>query len=68
MLYNYEQNLNILLADDMGLGKTITTLTFMLGLLNNGEIHRAIIIVPVSLIDNWLREIYNWYPKAIGFM
>lgn len=68
MLNNYEHNHNILLADDMGLGKTITTLTFMLGLINSGAINRAIIIVPVSLIDNWIREIYNWYPKAINLV
>lgn len=60
MLKNYEKNKNILLADDMGLGKTITSLTFLLGLMNAKMIKRALIILPLSLIDNWIREIYNW--------
>lgn len=52
----------------MGLGKTITSLTFLLGLMNARVIKRALIILPLSLIDNWIREIYNWYPKAINIV
>jgi len=66
MLDNFENTRNVILADDMGLGKTISTLTFLLGLMNSGVVSRAIIIVPLALIDNWIREIINWCPKTLN--
>lgn len=68
MLDNFENNRNVILADDMGLGKTISTLTFLLGLMNSGVVSRAIIIVPLALIDNWIREIINWCPKTLNYL
>jgi len=68
MLENFESNRNVILADDMGLGKTITTLTFLLGLMNSGVVSRVIIIVPVALVDNWIREMLNWCPTALNYI
>lgn len=42
-----------LLADDMGLGKTMQILTFLSWLKEKGELNKALIIVPVTLINNW---------------
>jgi len=47
-----------LLADDMGLGKTIQIITHMLRLKEKGEKGPHLIVVPKSIVDNWIREIF----------
>ena len=54
----------------MGLGKTIQTIVAIRLLLSNKEIKNCLIIVPVSLMSNWIYEFkvlkyfststYNW--------
>ena len=51
-----------LLADDMGLGKTLQLLTFIIQYLEqepNGD--PVLIIAPVSLLDNWERELATFF-------
>ncbi len=51
-----------LLADDMGLGKTLQLLTFITHYLEqepDGD--PVLIIAPVSLLDNWERELANFF-------
>lgn len=45
------------MADDMGLGKTIQIITHILRLKEKGENGPHLIVVPKSLIENWVREI-----------
>lgn len=53
-------NLGGILADDMGLGKTLQVLAY----LNSLEVRgRSIIVVPKSLIYNWVREIEKFAPN-----
>ncbi|MFD2365471.1 DEAD/DEAH box helicase [Pseudoduganella sp. GCM10020061] len=54
------------LADDMGLGKTIQLLTFIAWCIENEPDGLPILIVaPVSLLDNWEREMRNFlHPKV----
>jgi SNF2 family DNA or RNA helicase len=57
------------LADDMGLGKTIQTLAFLqsqkeLGLTENP----TLLIMPTSLIYNWLKEIEKFTPNLKAFI
>mgnify|MGYP001161007936 FL=1 len=53
-----------LLADDMGLGKTIQAITALkLRFLSEG-IFRCLIIVPNSLVSNWVKEFDTWFPEA----
>ncbi|HCT30440.1 MAG TPA: helicase SNF2 [Bacteroidales bacterium] len=64
------------LADDMGLGKTIQTIALLLSLKENrtepiataGESdiqtigHTSLIVVPTSLVHNWIQEIVRFAP------
>ncbi|MBW1833418.1 MAG: DEAD/DEAH box helicase [Deltaproteobacteria bacterium] len=49
-----------LLADDMGLGKTIQVITHMLRLKEKGEKGPHLVVVPKSLVDNWIGEISSF--------
>jgi len=51
------------LADDMGLGKTIQLLAFLNTLKANKQTPAAsLLIIPASLIANWVNEISNFSP------
>ncbi|KDQ21829.1 hypothetical protein BOTBODRAFT_169022 [Botryobasidium botryosum FD-172 SS1] len=56
-----------ILADEMGLGKTLQTITLLWTLLKqnpyggaNPVVSKALIVCPVSLINNWKQEIWKW--------
>jgi DNA repair and recombination protein RAD54B len=59
-----------LLADDMGLGKTLQTIALLWTLLKQNPFHgsgavggvikKALVVCPVSLIDNWRKEFKYW--------
>jgi SNF2 family DNA or RNA helicase len=48
------------LADDMGLGKTFQIVAFLTSLFFIKLIKRALIVLPVSLIENWVAEFKKW--------
>lgn len=50
-----------LLADDMGLGKTVQILALLEYLRKNSEF-RALLVIPASLIGNWVKEIEKFTP------
>jgi len=51
------------LADDMGLGKTIQLLAFLQSLREQGNLDGpSLLVVPKSLIANWLREAERFTP------
>ncbi|KAJ6078447.1 hypothetical protein N7467_008200 [Penicillium canescens] len=56
-----------ILADDMGLGKTLQTITLLWTLLKQNPvfedvpvIKKALIVCPVTLINNWRKEFRKW--------
>lgn len=51
-------NLGGILADEMGLGKTIQTITFLL----SEKLKKSLIVVPTSLIYNWISEFNKFAP------
>lgn len=52
-----------ILADEMGLGKTLQIISLM-GYINCSNCNSHFLVVaPVSLLENWRREIEKFYPK-----
>lgn len=56
-----------ILADEMGLGKTLQTITLLWTLLKQNPIYeekpvvkKALIVCPVTLINNWQKEFRKW--------
>lgn len=45
-----------LVADEVGLGKTIEAALLLRELASRGELHRALMVVPAGLVNNWHRE------------
>lgn len=65
LMHNIKVNIGSILADDMGLGKTLQVITVLLKLKQDGVIdgyNQALIVVPTSLITNWMREIKHFAP------
>ncbi len=56
------------LADDMGLGKTIQVLSLLLLLKKQPEQKHTILVVPTSLIGNWLAEAEKFAPTLQLFV
>lgn len=56
--------MNGILADEMGLGKTIQTIAFISYLLETKNVPGPfLIVVPLSVLSNWLNEFQLWCPK-----
>ena len=51
-----------LLADDMGLGKTVQIIAFMSHLHDQNELRPALLVVPLSVMVNWQRELEQFAP------
>uniref|UniRef100_A0A3B0MK29 DEAD-box family helicase, putative n=1 Tax=Theileria annulata TaxID=5874 RepID=A0A3B0MK29_THEAN len=59
----YERNINGILADEMGLGKTLQTICLLAYLAcNKGNWGPHIIIVPTSILLNWVMEFNKFCP------
>eukprot|EP00922_Rhytidocystis_sp_ex-Travisia-forbesii_P067669 GHVS01100678.1.p1 GENE.GHVS01100678.1~~GHVS01100678.1.p1 ORF type:complete len:1964 (+),score=383.61 GHVS01100678.1:686-6577(+) len=52
-----------ILADEMGLGKTIQTLCFLSYLKAGGVEGPHLVVVPLSTVGNWLREVHKFTPN-----
>lgn len=54
-----------ILADDMGLGKTVQVIAAIRRLYRYGRIESCLIIVPRTLLANWLAETDRWAPELV---
>lgn len=57
-----EFNFGACLADDMGLGKTVQILAFILSQREKVLQNTNLVVVPASLVFNWLQEIQKFAP------
>ena len=55
-------NFGACLADDMGLGKTVQVLAFLSTLKKTKNTPASLLIIPASLISNWISEIEKFFP------
>ena len=62
LTYLTDRGFGALLADDMGLGKTVQTIAWLLKRKENGG-GRALIVAPVSVTMNWMRELARFAPR-----
>ncbi|XP_062845103.1 DNA excision repair protein ERCC-6-like [Trichomycterus rosablanca] len=51
-----------ILADDMGLGKTVQVVSFLSAMYDAELTKHTLLVMPTSLIKNWLREFKRWTP------
>lgn len=63
MCYLYEKGSGGLLADDMGLGKTIQVLAFLQRQKEKNRISPTLIVLPLALIENWVKEMKSFAPE-----
>ena len=59
----WTNGLNGILADQMGLGKTVQTVAFLSHLRDNGINGPFLIVVPLSTLVNWQKEVVRWCPS-----
>ena len=66
MVSLYNNCLNGILADEMGLGKTIQTISLITYLMEKKQnLGPYLIIVPLSVLSNWVLEFDKWAPSAV---
>jgi non-specific serine/threonine protein kinase len=56
------------LADDMGLGKTIQLLAFLNVLKSNKQKGACLLVIPASLLSNWMEEIARFSPDMVYYV
>ncbi len=63
LVFLRQWRLGACLADDMGLGKTIQTLALLAHARATGETRPTLLVCPMSIIGNWLREAARFTPE-----
>lgn len=66
MRYLHSSKWGGLLADDMGLGKTVQLIALMSYLHDLGQLRPALLVVPLSVIVNWQRELKRFAPSIVN--
>lgn len=56
-------NNGALLADEMGTGKTVMSTVALRMLCQQGEVKKALILCPVSVLREWARHLREWAPE-----
>ncbi len=70
MFKNLNVGIGSIIADDMGLGKTLQVITLLLKMKEQGHLkkHKALVIVPTTLLTNWEKEIKKFAPTLTSFI
>ncbi|RDW85075.1 hypothetical protein BP6252_02665 [Coleophoma cylindrospora] len=61
----YRHKLSCILADDMGLGKTCQVISFLTHLVESGHKGPHLVVLPGSVLENWLREFQKFSPDLV---
>lgn len=61
----WRQKLSCILADDMGLGKTCQVIAFLSHLVETGVKGPHLVVVPSSVLENWVREMERFSPGMV---
>ena len=61
-------HLGACLADDMGLGKTVQLLAFLSAIKSEESKNASLLVIPASLISNWVHEIEKFYPSLVFYV
>ena len=70
-VYRYilpQPRVRFLLADDPGLGKTIMAGLVIKELKARGLVRRSLIVVPAHLLDQWQREMQEWFREGFTLL
>lgn len=73
LFYLHSLKFGACLADDMGLGKTVQVLAFLNILKeentkNGGGAAASLLIIPASLLSNWINEIETFFPALAYYV
>ena len=58
-----DENCGCILGDEMGLGKTLQVITLLLDRKNANAGRPSLVVAPVSLLENWRRELARFAPS-----
>jgi SNF2 family DNA or RNA helicase len=58
----WQLDINCILADEMGLGKTIQSIGYLVSIARH-TVRPALIVVPLSTLQNWYAEFARWAPQ-----
>ncbi|TPP42531.1 SNF2 N-terminal domain family protein [Leishmania donovani] len=62
LLALHELGLHGIMADEMGLGKTVQVAAFLAALAKTGVLGTFLIVVPLSTMESWKKELLRWVP------
>ena len=63
LIHLYHNNINGILADEMGLGKTVQAIGMIAYLAEQAKGNKSCVIVPKSVVSNWMKEFAKWLPS-----
>lgn len=63
--HNWYYRRSCILADEMGLGKTVQGVNIIFDLYRIGDRGPFLVVAPLSVLDQWVREFKNWTPLNV---
>lgn len=64
LLQLWEERRHGILADEMGVGKTVQVIALLAAIAERGDARPSLVVVPKTVLDDWIKECNDWYPSA----